>query len=69
MNSDGSNHINLSNNSYSDTLPRWSPDGNKIVFYSNRLGTGNDEIFVMDYNGNNQNNISNNSNQDNAPDW
>ena len=69
MNSDGSNHINLSNNSYSDTFPRWSPDGNKIVFYSNRLGTGNDEIFVMDYNGNNQNNISNNSNQDNAPDW
>ena len=35
---DGSGLIRLTNDSYVDRLPRWSPDGRLIVFQSNRSG-------------------------------
>jgi Tol biopolymer transport system component len=36
MNADGSKQTNLTKNPAWDMFPRWSPDGSKIVFYSDR---------------------------------
>lgn len=50
--------------------PAWSPDGEKIVFYSERDG-GSGEIYVMDANGNNQQNLTNHPSGDGfrRPSW
>jgi Tol biopolymer transport system component len=37
--------INLSNNSYDETFPSWSPDGSHIAFASNR--TGGYQVYTM----------------------
>jgi Tol biopolymer transport system component len=36
--SDGSGQRQLTSDIYSDRVPRWSPDGKRITFYSNRSG-------------------------------
>jgi TolB protein len=55
MNADGSNAQNLTSSSADDSRPRWSPDGQRIVFYSNRDvdsdGESDNEIFVMNADG------------------
>lgn len=53
MDADGTNQINLTNNTAGDYGPIWSPDGTKIAFRSG--GDGN--IHVMDADGSNQNNL------------
>ncbi len=35
---DGTGLLRLTNDSYKDRIPRWSPDGASILFYSNRSG-------------------------------
>lgn len=68
MNIDGSSNINLSDSSAEDYAPSWSPDGNRILFYSNR--TGSFDIYTMDSNGNNVKNLTNTPNFDEfAPSW
>src|SRR5438445_9299743 len=64
---DGSNQVDLSNNSAADSRPAWSPDGAKVAFDSKR--TGNSEIFTMDANGANQIDVTNSSATDQRPDW
>jgi TolB protein len=66
MNPDGSNITNLTNSGpgIRDNLPRWSSDGLKISFVTERDGdTGFKELWVMDADGSNQialaDNISN----------
>ncbi len=59
MNADGTNQVNLTNNSERDDMTStWSPDGNKIAFVSED-DNGNSDIYVMDSNGTNQVNITN----------
>jgi len=59
---------NLSNNAASDYQPRWSADGSKIVFVSDRSGVA--EIFVMDANGLNQAPLTHTTGASNAsPSW
>src|SRR5207253_437430 len=41
--------MRLTNNPANDQFPRWSPDGTKIAFTSNR--DGKEEIYVMDADG------------------
>ena len=61
--------INLSNNAFYDRMPRFSPDGSRIVFMSTR--NGNAEIFTMDSaDGANLRNLSNDVRyNDTLPDW
>lgn len=58
---------NLTNNSASDQKPRWSPDGSRIAFESER--DGNWEIYVMDEDGGNQTRLTNNGGSDAWPRW
>jgi Tol biopolymer transport system component len=70
MNADGSNQIRLSADGNVDITPRWSPNGSKIVFASNRAGNlGSFEIFTMSPNGSNQLRLINNINENSRPAW
>src|SRR5207244_321950 len=62
MNADGTNQVDLSNNSADDYAPAWSPDGTKIAFDSDRTGLG--DVFVMNADGSNQTDLTNNAGAD-----
>lgn len=51
MDYDGSDVIQLTNNTFDDVTPDWSPDGSKIAYLSNE--TGEFEVYVMDADGTN----------------
>lgn len=59
MNADGSDPVNLSNNAAYDGRPRWSPDGTKIAFVSDRWYDGNIRLHVMENDGSNIVRLSN----------
>ena len=59
MDANGGKLIKLTDNSYDDMNPVWSPDGNKITFVRFEGGS-NYEIYVMDADGSNQVNLTNN---------
>ena len=64
----GGNQLkNLTQSPGVDEVGSWSPDGSKIVFFSNRDGNG--EIYVIDSNGGNQVNLTNHPALDAAPTW
>ena len=67
MNADGTGHINLTNHPAVDRNPDYSPDGQQIVFYSNR--DGNREVYVMNADGTNPINLTNHLADDRHPDW
>jgi TolB protein len=62
MDVDGSNEMNLTNNAANDRIPIFSPDGQKIIFCTNR--DDNDEIYMMNLDGSNPVNITNNEGDD-----
>lgn len=68
--SDGTNERLIIDSSGGDRDPRFSPDGWKIAFSSDR--TGYDEIWVADYDGNNQKQLTSFASvsiQNHAPEW
>ena len=67
MDIEGNQLKNLTQSPGRDEVGSWSPDGSKIVFFSNR--DGNEEIYVMDSNGRNQVNLTNHPALDAAPIW
>jgi len=51
MDADGSNVRQLTDNASYDCNPRWSPDGTRIIFSSDRGEIGHWEIYVMNADG------------------
>jgi TolB protein len=68
INADGSGLTNLTSNSVGDFKPRWSPDGTKITFMSDR--SGDYDIYTMNANGSNVAPVTTNPRwHDMDPDW
>ena len=67
MDIDGSNLINLTNNSANDSYPAFSPDGKRIAFASDR--DWNDDIYLMDSDGSNIIRLTDSSVNDQEPAW
>jgi len=67
MNADGSGKRNLTQNAGSDTLPAWSPNGERIAFISDRATLT--EVFVMDADGSNTANVTNNGLREDHVSW
>jgi len=67
MNPDGTQPINLTDDSGRDTSAVWSPDGTKIAFETRR--DGNSEIYVMGADGSNPTNLTNHPDSDYFPAW
>jgi Tol biopolymer transport system component len=53
IDANGGNAVALTNDGFWNTHPEWSPDGNWIVFVSDRDGKGILDIWLMDRNGKN----------------
>jgi len=51
-----------------DKHPSWSPDGGRLVFWSNRV-TGYAQIWLMNDDGSYQTNLSNNKFEERDPIW
>jgi hypothetical protein len=51
MKSDGTGIRKLTNNNSFDYYPRWSPDGTKFAFVSDRHEAGKFEVYIMDTSG------------------
>ena len=67
MNPDGSNLTNITNTTYNESAPRWSPNGNQIAFTTDR--DGNQEIYVMNADGSNPYNLTQNPANEERCSW
>jgi len=67
MNADGSAVSPLTFDHLGNNAPKWSRDGKRIVFQSNR--DGNDEIYVMDADGGYQTRLTFRDSSDANPVW
>ncbi|MDF1592230.1 MAG: hypothetical protein P1P89_11990 [Desulfobacterales bacterium] len=59
INPDGSGNLNLTHDAFTNTQPAWSPDGQSLVFVSDRDGQGYMDIWIMDRTGQNEQQIWN----------
>ncbi|MBN1376068.1 MAG: PD40 domain-containing protein [Dehalococcoidia bacterium] len=67
INEDGSNQMELTDETSDNWIPCWSPDDKKIAFVSNRDNT--EQIYIMNADGSDQTNISNTIYSDSNPSW
>ena len=68
VNIEGSGLTNVTNNPGNDVHPRWSPDGARILFMSDRRG-GDPEPFVMNADGSGQRRLTLASDEDAVARW
>jgi Tol biopolymer transport system component len=64
MDRDGKNQQQLTSGDFEYQVPNWSPDGTKIVFFSDR--TGNNEIYTMHADGSGIMQLTSHPGDDNA---
>lgn len=71
MNDDGSNQVRLTVSGANDDFPRWSPDGAKILFQSDRDNpeSGNSDIYVMNADGSGVVRLTSDPNDDSMAAW
>lgn len=67
MNGDGTGRRNLTNHPSEDSWGAWSPDGERIVFSSDR--DGDHDLYVMNRDGSNLQQITNQPGIDHWPRW
>jgi len=67
MNTDGTGVRRLTNTSWAEVSPQFSPNGLWIVYQTNK--TGNWEIAVMDLNGQNERFVVRTASPDQSPAW
>ncbi len=60
MNIDGSNKINLTNDQYDECTPRFSSDGQKIVFITVKVQGEKREVHIINKNGENRKTLTKN---------
>jgi len=69
MNPDGSGLTKINKNEKENYhSPSWSPDGDKIV-YASEKGSIADDIFIVNSDGTNEVNLTNDSASDGEPSW
>ncbi|HUR91920.1 MAG TPA: hypothetical protein VMY38_04540 [Gemmatimonadaceae bacterium] len=70
---DGGKPIRLTRNTAKDFAPKWSPDGSRILFLSDRVtdskGAGTYEIFVMNSDGSAVTQLTTNDVLETSPSW
>src|SRR5881394_1514833 len=71
LNGDGSGVVRLTNSNANDDLPRWSPNGTKILFQSDRdhPDTGYMDIYVMNADGSGVTRLTTGVNDDSMGTW
>src|SRR5258708_25634645 len=71
MNSDGSGVTRLTYSGVNDDCPRWSPNGMKILFQSDRdnASTGYMDIYVMNADGSGVTRLTSDANDDSMAMW
>jgi YD repeat-containing protein len=71
MNADGSGQSRFTPSAGNDDNPRWSPDGAKILFQSDRdnPATGYNDIYLMNADGTGQTRLTNDPSDDCAATW
>lgn len=69
MDRQGRSAQRLTYNSGIDGSPSWSPNGNQIVFSSDRSHSGRPDIFVMEGNGGNQRRLTTQNYYNDTADW
>ncbi len=71
MNSDGTGVARLTNSGANDDVPRWSPNGSKILFQSDRdhPDTGYMDIYVMNSDGSGVTRLTTDENDDSMASW
>jgi len=67
INPNGSELIRLTNNSFEDTFPVWSPDASSIAFVSDRDGSSN--IYIMKPDGTEVHRLTDHKGEQNMPTW
>ena len=67
INADGTGLTNVTQTTWPEARPDFSPNGQKIAYQSSR--TGNQEIWVMNDDGSNPVQVTNHPTPDQAPDW
>src|SRR5262245_24510789 len=65
VNGDGSGRVQITDGRHGDEEPKWSPDGERIIFDSDR--TGHREIYVMRSDGSDVRRVTNNGEKDDHP--